>query len=487
MRTIFVSNYSTRPASLARKLILIPALTAILLLMSPSSFAMLAPTYIACTSVPPRPQPPVNCSGLWKVSHAPGAAIESFIGYVEQTQVPGTTPAYLTCRAVRPVPRAQPECDGRWFISHAPFSQYDSFIGYAYTTQIPDTVPRYIACVLDTSSPRAPPSCLNRWYTTSDPARSFASFIGYVYLEPPLVRYGLSPKYYIGSVIYMPPGQGPSTITYGEGTVTGTTLSTAESWNVSANFGFGIGDSSISFGNAFGGSTSTSTDMQISSSASRTFRGQASNTINHDYDQVVLYLGVKLNATVDYLGNVVWDVDFSQIANQGFASSGYPISIGCMRPGSTVPAVQCVDVLNFLAMNNITSVDFPEILKVHPFADPGAPAAPDHDRYLRIDAVNFLPDPTTSTYTYNLNNSSTLTNARTKSVSFTVSAGGTYGILKNTNTLTFTQSSTTSNRTGSNSSSQFVVSLPSAPYGGPSTLFIYVDTIYKTFMFSFSL
>jgi hypothetical protein len=227
--------------------------------------------------------------------------------------------------------------------------------------------------------------------------------------------------------------------------------------------------------------------MQISSSASRTFRGQASNTINHDYDQVVLYLGVKLNATVDYLGNVVWDVDFSQIANQGFASSGYPISIGCMRPGSTVPAVQCVDVLNFLAMNNITSVDFPEILKVHPFADPGAPAAPDHDRYLRIDAVNFLPDPTTSTYTYNLNNSSTLTNARTKSVSFTVSAGGTYGILKNTNTLTFTQSSTTSNRTGSNSSSQFVVSLPSAPYGGPSTLFIYVDTIYKTFMFSFSL
>ncbi len=486
MRRIFASNYFACWSPLLRKLAFISSVSALLLLMAPSSFAMLSPTYIACTSVPPRPQPPVNCSGIWKVKYAPGAPIESFIGYVEQTQVPGTTPAYLTCKAVRPTPRAQPECDGRWFISRTPYSQYDSFIGYAYASQIPDTVPRYIACVLDTSSPRAPPSCLNRWYTTSDATKPFASFIGYVYLQPPLVRYGLSPKYYIGSVIYMPPGQGPSSITYGAGTVTGTTLSTEESWNVSANFGFGIGNSSISFGNAFGGSTTTSTDMQISSSASRTYRGQASNAINHDYDQVVLYLGVKLNATVDYLGNVVWDIDFSQVANQGFAASGYPISIGCLRPNSTVPAVLCVDILSFLATNNITSADFAEILKVHPFAQPGAPASPDPDRYVMIDAVNFLPDPTTSTYTYNLSNSSTFTNARRKSVSFTVSAGGNVGILKNTNTLTFTQSSTASNRTGSNSSSQFVMSLPNAPYGGPSTLFVYVDTIYKTFMFSFS-
>ena len=69
---------------------------------------------------------------------------------------------------------------------------------------------------------------------------------------------------------------------------------------------------------------------------------------------------------------------------------------------------------------------------------------------------------------------------------FAVAAGGSDGILKNTNKLTFTQSSTTSNRTGSNATSAFTVSLPSAPYSGPSTLFVYVDTIYKTFMFSFS-
>ncbi len=126
--------------------------------------------------------------------------------------------------------------------------------------------------------------------------------------------------------------------------MTGTTLSTTDSWNASVSFGVGIGlggSSTISFGNSFGGSSTTSTDMQVSSSASRTYRGQPSNVINHDYDQVVLYLGVKLNATVDYLGNVVWGVDFSQVPSLGFAASGYPVSIGCLRPNSTVPASLC--------------------------------------------------------------------------------------------------------------------------------------------------
>jgi hypothetical protein len=30
------------------------------------------------------------------------------------------------------------------------------------------------------------------------------------------------------------------------------------------------------------------------------------------------------------------------------------------------------------------------------------------------------------------------------------------------------------------------LSLPSAPYSGPMTLFVYVDTIYKTLLFSFN-
>ena len=483
------TNYSTRRARLLRRLIPLSVLAAFLLSISAPSFAGLAPTYLACNE-PWQPKFPTNCyaDSPWRITHAPGARLESLVGFVDQTQVPGTAPAYLTCNAVVLVPRAQPQCDGRWYIKSTPNSKYDSFIGYVYTTQIPGTSPQYIACVLEPPN-RAPPRCLNRWYTTTDPTKPFASFIGYVYIDPPLVQFGLSPKYYVGSVIYVPPGQGPSSITYGAGAVTGTTLSTTDSWNASATFGFGVGNngsSTISFGNGFGGSSTTSTDMQMTSSASRTYRGQASNTINHDYDQVLLFLGVKLNATVDYLGNIVWDVDFSQVASQGFALSGYPVSIGCLRPVSTVPPALCSATLNFLAANGLTAADYAEILKAHPFADPAASPSPDPTRYVLIDSANFLPDPTSSTYTYTLNNSSTINNARTTSVSMTVGVGINVAILRNQNTVTFTQSSTQSNRTGSNSTSTFVVSLPSAPYSGPSTLFVYLDTIYKTFMFSFS-
>jgi len=474
---------------LLRRLSLFAFLATFFTLASPASFAGLSATYLTCVE-PRAAKYPIWCTGTWQVMHSPGARIESLIGFVEQTQVAGTQPAWLTCNARPPVPRATPVCDGRWYVSFAPNSKYDSFIGYTYTSQIPDTLPRYIACVLEPPIPKAPPRCQDRWYATSDSTAPFASFMGYVYVDPPLTRFNLSPKYYVGSVIYLPPGQGPSTITYGAGAVTGTTLSTTESWNVSATFGTGFGlngSNSISVGDSFGGSSTTSTDVQLSSAASRTYRGQPSNVLNHDYDQVILYLGVKLRATVDYLGNVVWDVDFSQISSLGFAASGYPISIGCLRPNSTVPPSLCTATLNFLAANGITTADYAEIIKADPFADPAASPSPDHDRYVLIDSVNFLPDPTTSTYTYNLNNSSTSTNARTSSVSTTVNVGISLpGLLKLTDQLTFTMSNTASNRTGSNSTSTFVVSLPSAPYSGPSTLFVYLDTIYKTFMFSFT-
>ncbi len=85
----------------------------------------------------------------------------------------------------------------------------DSFIGYVYTTQIPNTSPRYIGCVLNPPIPKAQPSCQNSWFPTSDPSKPFASFMGYVYVDAPLTRYGLSPKYYVGSGHLSTAGAGP--------------------------------------------------------------------------------------------------------------------------------------------------------------------------------------------------------------------------------------------------------------------------------------
>jgi hypothetical protein len=466
------------------------------MLWATQAWAGLQPTYVSCDPGQPNKNGP-TCSSVWSVFHAP-VDFNSLIGYVDQTQVPGTTPVYLTCVLNPPVPKASPSCSNRWYISGSANTPFADFIGYTYTSQIPGTVPMYLTCNLAPPIPKAQPSCQNSWYVTQNPdprAASFTSFIGYVYYDAPISLYTFSPKYYIGSVIYVPPGQGPSSITYGAGTVTGTSVSTQETWNNSGQFtisadilnskGTSVGSATITTGHGFGGSTTDTIDVQSTSNASTTYRGPAANTINHDYDQILIYVGVKFVARVDYLGTINWSVDFSQIASQGYAETGYPIPVGCLRANSTLPPGQCDAILNFLNSAGITSADYPGILSANPFADPGASPFPDTRRYLLIDSVNFLPNPTTSTYTYNLSNSHTVTNAETVSHTYSTSIGVNLPILKLANTFTMTNSSSTSNRTGSTDSSAFTLSLPSAPYAGPGTLFVYIDTIYKTFMFSF--
>ena len=423
-----------------RTLILIGALAAPMLLWPRMSFAYLSaplsPAYLVCTN------PTLShCSGNWTVSGSPGQ-VSSFIGYVYKTQVPGTSPAYLVCT-------------------------YTFFIG-----------------------------CDNGWTVSNSPGY-LSSFIGYVYPTLPApVTFTVSPTYFIGSVIYVPPGAGSSSIMYGAGTVTGTTLSTTSSWSQESSAGLQIGNSSdnfkITFGDNFGGSTMHSVDMQQMSGQSTTYKAPPSDSINHDYDQIQIFLGVKVNASVDYLGNVTWSTDFSQIASQGFAETGYPISVGCLRSNSTIPASECTAAVNLLSSVGITSADYPSILGANPFADPTAPLTPDPSRYVLIDSVFYLPDPTATTFTFTENNSTTITNSQTSTYSYSVSAGATatYDVislsLTDSTKFTWTNQSTQSNKTGSTNSSAFTLSMPSFAYSGPTTLFVYMDTIYKTFMFSFN-
>jgi hypothetical protein len=409
--------------------------------------------------------------------------------------VPGTVPAYLTCNAVQLVPRGPLTCDGRWYVSQTPNSIFDSFIGYVHTVQQQGTRLVYLACELEPPVPKKPPTCSTRWFLTGNPTAPFASLIGNIFVGEPTANYSFDLKYFVGSVIYVPPGQGSSSITYGEGTMTGTTVSTTDSWNNTNSVGISFGIASISFGSTYSGSNTRSVDLQNTSTASTTYRGPPSNSINHDYDQLILFLGVKVAITVDYQDHLTWGLDFSQIPSRGFAATGYPIPVGCLRPNSTIPAFQCEAIVSFLSSQGITPADYPDILSAHPFADPNTSPVPDRSRYVLIDSVNFLPDPTSSTYTRTESNSSTITNSQTSSLSFAYSGGLTtqsappgqppIPILKVSNTLTVTLSSTESNRTGSTGTSSFTLSLPSVPYNGPSTLFVYLDTIYKTFMFSF--
>lgn len=279
-------------------------------------------------------------------------------------------------------------------------------------------------------------------------------------------------------------------MTYGSGTVTGTTMSTTSSWLYGSTTGVGIGNVDVTFGNDFGGSTTSSVDMQQTSNQSQTFVGPAADSINHDYDQIRIYLGVNINASVDYLGHVTWSPDFSQITNKGFATNGYPIAVGCLRSNSTIPVSQCTTMLAPLSSAGITSADYPSILGADPFADPAASPTPDPARYVLIYAMPYSFDPTYFSSNYSLYNSITYTNSTMLSYSYSVSADWNNSIagltLANSKTLTWTSLSTWSNSTGNNNSSTFTLTNPSSAYSGPTTLHVYLDTIYKTFMFSFN-
>lgn len=297
------------------------------------------------------------------------------------------------------------------------------------------------------------------------------------------------PKYLIGSVVYAPPGEGRSSLTYGFGTVTGTTVSTAQSWNSNSTAGASAGNSHVAFDNSFGGSTSTSVDMRDNTSSQGTYQGPPSNSVNHDYDLIQIFIGVDVNAFVDGLGSVTWGLDFSKIASRGFAGTGYPIAVGCLRSNSTIPPSDCAATVNFLGSAGITPADYPGILGADPFADPNASPSPDHDRYVQIGSLAYLPNPI-STVTYTGNNSTATTNSTTSAYSYSVdsSVSGSYdGVsLKDPNIFTWTNSSTQSNTNSTSNSISLTLSLPSSPYGGPATLYVYLDTIYKTLMFSFS-
>jgi hypothetical protein len=316
---------------------------------------------------------------------------------------------------------------------------------------------------------------------------------------PPVATFTVHPKYFIGSVIYVPPGPG-SSITYGFGTMLGTTVSTASSWTNGSSAGSQIGVegvTSITFGDLFGGATANSVDLQDTfTNMSAPFAAPPADTLNHDYDQLLIFLGVNMNASVDSMGTVTWGMDFSQIQSQGFLPQGYIIAVGCIRPLSSIySSPGCTNLRDLFTdpqgRFRLTADDFANMVAADPYADPAtAPQTPDPARYALVYSFSYVASPVQATITASGNNNSSVRNLQTTAYSYTVSAStsGSYdGVsLKDPTAFTWTNSSTLSNKTGSGDPSTTVVVVsPSAPTAPHGTLYMYQDTVYKTFMFSF--
>jgi hypothetical protein len=489
------------------KTALFGALSAAVLLWAPQSLAVgpITPTYLACQA-----QMAVLgkvCTGSETIisGAAPSTAgyISSLIGYVNTTDVAGTEPAYLACQAGTSI--LGPTCLKKYQIitgaAPNPSLYISSFIGYVYTSQVAGSQPTYLAClsVATITGPAcAAPAPNASQYTIirgAAPSNAYLSwFIGYVFPTIPISSYTAYPKYYVGSVVYVPPGPG-SSIQYGTGTVTGTTLSMTDSFSGTSTAGASEGtpkgsgtiNANVTFSleDGFGGSTMNSTDVEITNNSTEKYQAPMSNALNHDYDQIILFFGVRVIETVNYYGAITWAVDFSALKNTNDAASGYPVAVGCLRANSTIPAAQCADTLAFLASNSITAADYPNIIGADPFANPSGSQVPASSRFKKLDAFSFFGDPTTVTYTYMVNNSTTVMNSVTTSYSYKEGFSGSLYGLSFGSSITFTDSSTTSNKTTSSDTSMLSLTMPTTTYTGPSTLNVYEDTIYKTFMFSF--
>jgi len=302
--------------------------------------------------------------------------------------------------------------------------------------------------------------------------------------------------YYIASVIYVPPGAvlsggKGSSVDYGAGTVIGTTTSTTNSWKNSAqvevstgiDLGVVSGNVSLSFGNDFGGSTQTSIDVQATVTSDMLAQAPlpGADGINHNYDQIVLLLGPQIDVSVT-LGNGVpdriqWAMDFSKAIPQ-------VVLVGWLNGAIPMPSA----VANTLSQFGIGSTDYAQMLLADPFAsDASGTSKPDSSRFALSTVLPY--EPVTDQYVYKTNNNYTSSTQTTSSVNYSVKAsfdGSVIGqSLKASDQFTWGNSSSAKNSTGTTDSATLTLAMPSSTYTGPTDLYVYVDTIYKTFMFSF--
>jgi len=142
-----------------------------------------------------------------------------------------------------------------------------------------------------------------------------------------------------------------------------------------------------------------------------------------------------------------------------------------------------------LAYGGITSADFPQILGANPFhADPSGRSAPDPDHYECVEQLSYVPgQPNIESFGISNAYTSSATNTTSHQYSVRLAIAGTwlYQSLKGSDTWTWSHSSSATNTSTSQSTEQVSLHQPTAGYTGSTLVFVYVDKVYKTILFSF--
>jgi hypothetical protein len=308
-------------------------------------------------------------------------------------------------------------------------------------------------------------------------------------------------KYAVLTVLYAPPGSGASsgavsTATYGSSSTTGVSTSASTSFGsqyaVSASGGGVLFTlpwaATYGFGAATRSGVSTQIQLTKSTSNSVVVSGPAQDGIDHDLDEIWLWLNPVANVTVTG-SNLTWSLSTGGSAPMQIQH----VYAGCLRVPSRT---DCASEVSTLARFGITAADYPAILARDPFG--AGSTALDGNRFIEMSTTYpyeppFAPGDAGTPQTYTMSTSELGSVTSTASDSYSVSTSAAVGLdlgivgaalgKANTWTWTNTASLTTSQQSGQTIST--TVGYPSAGYTGPTMLNIYYDTIYGSFLFGF--
>ncbi len=304
----------------------------------------------------------------------------------------------------------------------------------------------------------------------------------------------IRPAFMIITLLYAPLGTAgsgsvQSTVTYAQGSNTGTTTSASSSFtdalDVKATVSEGLASASAEFKASQTTTDTTSIQIQSTESYSETVHGPPVDGIDHDYDLFYLWLNPVVSVAADREKNVAWELN-------GAGEDQIYVQVGQLKDPPTLPMTPSVK--NALDKAGLKQSDYESILSMNPFAF-GA---------TQVDTNRFVLLSVPISYEYlqgegqseavNLTSSKSTTKAhadsKAYSVSASVSGGGGIGDVisaKLTVTASFewTNSNSESTTTGSTSSASAVIAQPSPSWSGSTQVLLYWDTFYNSFMFAF--
>jgi hypothetical protein len=162
----------------------------------------------------------------------------------------------------------------------------------------------------------------------------------------------------------------------------------------------------------------------------------------------------------------------------------YNVYAGDLKNPQSMPA----GTKKALDDRGLTQSDYDQILSTDPFA--GGSTTIDPNRFRATpQSIPYSPPlnkndlPVTTTYT--VSSETTQTETHEVETEYCVGMEVSLSLLKDSNTLTWTSKNTAGTTTTSQQQANATVTGPSVEYGGPTTVKVYWDTLYSSFLFAF--